>query len=309
MLTYLIILLDDTSVSFCGYINSRKDRRLIPLDVLRKGIIWGMKENLNIQFVYPNYSLPKEYCDLVETIDHTKIGPLGCGEKLDFIVVDTLRNIKRSQSQTYIWQCSLEELNKEMVAVKEALGNVQRLNMMLTDIHTWSQHEFSTYKVILEDLTDSVVELYQQGKNVQLNLLTDRLILESMNNCGAGDTSISLAPDGRFYVCPVFYPSECVGSIDYGVSIPNKQLYRIDHAPICRVCDAFQCQRCIWLNREMTGDNNTPSHQQCVAAHLERNASLRLKQKLKELGIKLKHTSEMKEIDYLDPFNIVNRWK
>lgn len=309
MLTYLIILLDDTSVSFCGHMNDRKDRQLIPLDVLRKGIIWGMKENLNIQFAYPDYSLPKEYCDLVETIDHTKIGPLGCGENLDFIVADTLRDINYSQIQTYIWQCSLEELNEEREAVKEAMGGVLRLNVMLTDVHTWGQQEFGTYKMILEELADRIVELYHQGNNVQLNLLTDRLILEAMNNCGAGDTSITLAPDGKFYVCPAFYPSECVGTIECGVNIPNKHHYLIDHAPICRECDAFQCQRCIWLNREMTGDNNTPSHQQCVAAHLERNASQQLIQKLKEQGIKLKHNNEIKEIDYLDPFNNINRWK
>lgn len=309
MLTYLIILLDDTSVSFCGHVNDRKDRQLIPLDVLRKGIIWGMKENLNIQFVYPDYPLLKEYCDLIETIDHTKIGLLECGENLDFIVVDNLRSINLSLNQAYIWQCSLDVLNKEKETVKEALGSVLRLNVMLTDIHAWGQQEFGIYKMILGELTDTIIELYQQGKNVQLNLLTDRLVLETMNNCGAGDTSITLAPDGRFYLCPAFYPSECVGTIDCGVNIPNKQLYRVDHAPICRECDAFQCQRCIWLNGKMTGDSNTPSHQQCVAAHLERNASRQLQQKLIEKGIKLKYHSEIKEIDYLDPFNIVNRWK
>ena len=55
MIQYLVILLDDTSVSFCHYKNDRKKRNLIPLDTLKTGIIYAMKENLNIQFVYPNY--------------------------------------------------------------------------------------------------------------------------------------------------------------------------------------------------------------------------------------------------------------
>lgn len=308
-MTYLIILLDDTSVSFCGCVNNRNNRRLIPLDILRKGIIWGMKENLNIQFVYPDYPLPKEYRELVETIDHAKIGPLECGENLDFAVVDNLKVTNDLPINAYIWQCSLEDMNQERETIKEALGYVFRLNVMLTDIYVWKQQEFSTYKMILEDLADEIFKLYQIGKNVQLNLLTDRLMLETMNNCGAGDTSISLGPDGKFYVCPAAYPSKCVGSLDDGMTIPNKHLYQIDHAPICRECDAFQCQRCIWLNEKMTGDSNTPSHQQCVAAHLERNASRKLQQKLIERGIKFKHNSEIKEIDYLDPFIIVNRWK
>lgn len=52
MLQYLVILLDDTSVSFCHYSNPIKERRLMPLDILKKGILWAMKENLMIQFVF-----------------------------------------------------------------------------------------------------------------------------------------------------------------------------------------------------------------------------------------------------------------
>ena len=60
MLTHLIILLDDTSVSYCHY-NGANERRLMSLDDLKAGIVWAMKENLNVQFVYPDYELPTEY--------------------------------------------------------------------------------------------------------------------------------------------------------------------------------------------------------------------------------------------------------
>ena len=46
---------------------------------------------------------------------------------------------------------------------------------------------------------------YVQGGNPQLNLLTDRIMLDRMNNCNAGWESITLASDGKFYVCPAFY--------------------------------------------------------------------------------------------------------
>ena len=74
MLQYLVILLDDTSVAFCHAENPLKERNLIPLDTLKKAILFGMKENLMIQYVYPEYDLPKEYIDVIESIDHTKIG-------------------------------------------------------------------------------------------------------------------------------------------------------------------------------------------------------------------------------------------
>lgn len=34
-----------------------------------------MKENLMIQFVYPDYELPQAYKDAIESIDHSKIMP------------------------------------------------------------------------------------------------------------------------------------------------------------------------------------------------------------------------------------------
>ena len=75
MLTYLIILLDDTSTSYCHYEVNRKECRLISLEDLRAGIVFAMKENLNVQFVYPDYELPQEYQETVESIDHSKIKP------------------------------------------------------------------------------------------------------------------------------------------------------------------------------------------------------------------------------------------
>ena len=311
MLTYLVILLDDTSVSYCHYDTGRRERRLIPLDVLKRGIVWAMKENLNIQFVYPDYPLPQDYRETVEMIDHMKIGPAGCGEALDVVVVDDLSAVALQSPTPFIWQCSLAELDKQKAPLKDVLRRVQRLNVMLTDVVTWRQAAFDTYKAILEDLAAFMAERYREGSVTQLNLLTDRLFLSAMNNCGAGDTSVTLAPDGRFYVCPAFYyaASPSIGSPESGLDIPNRQLYRLDHAPICRLCDAYQCRRCVWLNGELTGDANTPSHEQCVAAHLERNASRQLQLALQEHDVTLENSNDIKELDYLDPFNIANKWK
>ena len=72
---YLVILLDDTSVSYCHCENPYTERRPISFDDLKAGILYAMKENLMIQFVYPNYELPKEYLAVIDTIDHHEIVP------------------------------------------------------------------------------------------------------------------------------------------------------------------------------------------------------------------------------------------
>jgi len=136
------------------------------------------------------------------------------------------------------------------------------------------------------------------------------MMLKEMNNCGAGDTNITLAPNGKFYVCPAFYinnEEDGIGNIGHGLDIKNKQLYQLDHAPICSHCDAYQCKRCIWLNRETTLEVNTPSHEQCVVAHLERNASQNLLASIRKHGVFLPEM-QIKEIVYLDPFDKRNDW-
>ncbi|MEE1222143.1 MAG: CXXX repeat peptide maturase, partial [Bacteroidaceae bacterium] len=80
------------------------------------------------------------------------------------------------------------------------------------------------------------------------------------------------------------------------------------HAPICRHCDAYQCRRCVWLNRKTTYEVNTPGHEQCVVAHLERNASRELLNRIRRHGTFLPANEEIKEIDYLDPFNVKDEW-
>lgn len=307
MLTYLIILLDDTSVSYCHYDVERQERKLISLDDLKAGILFAMKENLNIQFIYPDYVLPKEYRDVIESIDHTKIGPVTCGEDLDVCVVKTFDFVSHKE-KAYLWRGNLDELVKEQQIIADLLPTISRLNVVLTDILKWKEKDFVSYKSVLEYLASRIVEHYQNGNSVQLNLLTDRLMIDKMNNCNAGDTSITLAPDGNFYICPAFYPDKKVGSLQEGLTIPNKQLYRLDHAPICRKCDAYQCRRCIWMNENSTMDCNTPSHEQCVVSHLERRASCLLLRYAAGKGVVIENAYGIEEINYLDPFNILNKW-
>ena len=313
MLTYLIIVLDDTSVSYCHYEANRKERRLISIDDLKAGIMFAMKENLNVQFVYPDYELPVEYLAAIDSIDHTDIKPVKNGDVADVVVLSGWDD-EVPEDATCIIHSSFGELSEHVTTINDWLRRITRLNVVLTDVDKFKDGDIDSYKKTLEALADGMMGLFQQGRNVQLNLLTDRLMLTEMNNCGAGDNNVTLAPNGKFYLCPAFYhedEKQSVGDRDLksGLNIKNPQLLRIDHAPICRQCDAYQCRRCIWMNQRLTMDANTPSHQQCVVAHLERNASRELQMKLYEAGIRLTDSHPIEEMTELDPFNIVNRWK
>lgn len=314
MIQYIVILLDDTSTSFCHYTNEKADRRLIPLQTLKDGICYAMKENLNIQFVYPNYKLPKEYLAAIDSIDHTDIYPAEMSDNADVVVFDSLIAAKDyvfKEEVAYLIRTDKVSLFNEYKIIGEILDKVTRLNIVITDIETFTEDDFMAYKSLLSNLAERVEQIYVSGKSPQLNLLTDRIMLEKMNNCRAGDTSVTLAPDGKFYVCPAFYLSAdgyTIGDMVNGLEIKNSQLYRLDHAPLCRRCDAWQCKRCIWMNRKTTLEVNTPSHEQCVVAHLERNASRKLLIDIRKHGKFMSGSEDIKEIDYLDPFDVKEEW-
>ncbi len=314
MLTYLIILLDDTATSYCHYDVNKTERRLIPLDDLRAGIIFAMKENLNVQIVYPNYELPQEYKEAIEAVDHVNIKPFGQNYDADVMVLEDWKGAKEPflEGKNIIMRTSREELAQNKDALKGLLGRTSRVNIVLTDVDTFTDNDIDGYKTLLENLAQHLASLYEQGVTPQLNLLTDRMVLGDMNNCNAGDTNVTLAPNGKFYLCPAFYydnEKDSIGDLQRGLDIKNPQLLRLDHAPICRICDAYQCKRCIWLNGKLTLDYNTPSHQQCVVAHIERNATRKMMLDLEKEGIRIDNAKPMEELTELDPFNIVNKWK
>lgn len=323
MLQYLIIQLDDTSTSYCHYINNKCDRKLISIGDLRAGILFGMKENLMIQYILPDYELPEEYLNVLESIDHTKITSSKSiyASVADVVVLNGWNNKYLFNNDcVYVLRVDKRTLFEKTPEIVKVLKYCTRLNLVITDIETFDDADFVTYKSVLICFSEELEKLYVEGCTSQLNLLTDRMMLDGMNNCNAGSECITLAPDGKFYVCPAFYlasekedyglgKAKCsVGSLEAGLDIKAPQLYKLSYAPLCRNCDAYHCKRCVWLNRKTTYEVNTPSHEQCVVAHLERNASRTLFMNIRKHRSFLPEKEEIKNISYLDPFDVRKEW-
>ena len=285
------------------------------LETLKRGILFGMTENFNIQIVYPPYTIPDEYNQAIDSINCVRIKPAKECANANAVVfnnLDEVDNLTLKEGVYYILRIDKKTLFDRYDKVSLLLEDVRRLNIVITDIESFNKDDFTRYENVLKHLNEKIKELYSQGKVPQCNILTDRIMLTKMNNCGAGETSITLAPDGKFYACPAFYlcdSDRSLGDLKSGLNIKNPQLYRLDHAPICRHCDAFQCHRCVWLNRKATLEINTPSHEQCVIAHLERNASRELQMELAKSTNIFSSYEEINEIKYLDPFEIKKEWK
>lgn len=312
MMEYLVILLDDTAPSYCAYEVPSRESRLISTEDLKAGITFALKENLRVQFVCPDRALPPEYRALMETVGHSRIQLADCAERGTEVAVfngwDNLEGYPYAPETAYILRTGKEEFFRQYPQIAGILERVARLNVIITDIETFGEEDFPRYAATLRILSGSVLTLFLQGKRPQLNLLTDRLMLEEMNNCNAGWKNITLAPDGRFYICPAFYyenEPKCVGSLKTGLHIGDACLYRPDYAPICRRCDAYHCRRCIWQNKKTTLEVNIPSREQCITAHIEREAARCLLDELHKHGL-FANREEIKELSYPDPLDTMD---
>lgn len=309
MLKYLIIPLADNAVSFCNYSNSCRSTALISSQTLSRAITWAMKENLCVQFLYPEAQIPEELDTIIKGVDHADIVPITAESSmlLKRAVVIVTENFDAKffeSSKLYVVRTTLADFLSNEKKVRQIIRKVSRLNIVFTDIAEQNRQNIDAYGVILEKLIDNVAIEYEKGHNVQLNIISDRIMLTKMNNCNAGIENITLAPNGKFYLCPAFIsePDLSCGTLETGLTIINNQLLDVKNAPICKRCDAWQCKRCVWLNRKLTRELITPGWQQCVMAHYERNAGRKLLERLRKQSPNFMEEVDIPEIDYLDPF-------
>lgn len=306
MLKYLIVLLDDGAASFCHYNPRTASDKLISTKSLQQAVNFALKENLMVQFVYSDKPLPSGYEKIINSVDHINLKPYSSAGEEDQAIIDIRSyNGETFDSESAIVRGTLNEISGNIDIIASLLRAHKRVNCVLTDINSLSESDMPIYESFLDNLTGIIAAEFKINNVIpSVNILTDRLALTKMNNCNAGVESLTVAPDGKFYICPAFYyDGETDLARDYdGVKIPNAELYRIDHAPICRICDAFQCHRCIWQHRLKTLEVNTPGHMQCVIAHIERNASRKLLCQLRALAPDIP-LADIPGIDYLDPFD------
>ncbi len=310
MFKYLIVQLSDSSVSYCNY-NASEAKNIISIENLKSGLLWGVKQGMDIQILFPDDDLPDDYNAVMADYDFVSIRS-ELKSEADIVVLKSwmsLHNLNRVSTPAILHTTINEFLNNYNLIV-DHLWKFSRLNVSFSDVCNFRDEDVKSYEKALMTISDKIIENYQSGGLSQFNLLTDRIILSDMNNCNAGVESITLAPDGKFYICPAFYLAESssVGDPVVGVHIPNQRLLQIENAPICRICDAFQCRRCVWLNKKLTNEMNTPGHEQCIMSHIERRVSGNLLERMRLYG-EFAPDISIPDLDYLDPFEKIIKYE
>ena len=318
-MNYLIVILDHHAPSFCCYHTQRKNdgNPLMPLEVLQRVVDFAIRHRLSLNFLYGHDALPRAYEQLIETTAHIKLMPLaqaGSPDDAVFIIdagsdLAHLDKLDEGDLNNLILRVGKRDLHSIVATSERLIGKFKRLNVILEDIATFDAAAFSLYEVQLAGLRQLVEDEYRKGNLIEVSVVSDRMFLTNMNNCNAGVDHVTVAPNGRLYLCPAFYydnEDDSIGELGAEIAIGNGRLLELDRAPICRNCDAYQCKRCIYLNKKLTSEHNTPSHQQCVGAHLERNASRQLRIRLGTDFFAEDRPPQIPAIDYLDPFDLIS---
>ena len=271
----IVVLLSDESTPFCVLSNIKGENAIMPIAYLNAIIDKAKTEGRHLEFVYPKAPLPEEYTNLINSVPHTAIIPVNSAYgQGDVIVVNGWSEIPLigHPDAFYVFRTSLDEFCHNIDGLLPLLKLASRLNIVFTDEYAFSQSDLLLYEDAIHELKELVLIEWEKGRQTKVNLITERLFLDEMCNCDAGWKSVTLAPNGSFYICPSFYydnPADKCGDIINGLDIKNLLLYKLNHSPICRDCNAYHCNRCVFISKKKTLEVNTPSFEQCEKSRIE----------------------------------------
>lgn len=321
MLKYLIVILANSSVSFCNYRSGNKlnkKKNLIPLPALKNAVVFALKHNLKVNFLYPDFRVGKKYESIIEDVENVKIVPFNLIDAYkDSIVVLKTGDVEsfcllKNKDANVILSIEFNEINSLFPVIKKLIPKSKRINLVIHNIENFKEDDYEKYLTQLDKISGLLLKSKSLNEIPELNFLTDRMLITEMNNCNAGLSHITVAPNGKVYTCPAFYhenPLNNHGDLNNNIFLKNKRLLELKYSPVCRVCDAYHCKRCVFLNKKFTSEINIPSHQQCIVSHTEREASRILLDKLKTKSNINSEFTSISKLDYNDPFVIAEKNK
>ncbi|MBQ0050900.1 MAG: CXXX repeat peptide maturase [Treponema sp.] len=309
MIESINVLLSDDSVQFCHYTTEKKNAaKWLSIKDLKECFEYSKANKININVVFPESPIPQDIKSVLENEDYCSIQHYSEHNIADVNVLyaNDIEHSTFNNSEEFVFIILIEkkDVAKYPVILKQMQKKFKKLSFIITDIEFWTEKDLINYENVLNTCFDLLVSIYKDTKEKlpEINFVTDRWFLVQENSCNAGIRHYTLAPDGNIYLCPAFYfaNKQDIGNIG-NVKILNEHLLKYDYAPICKECDAYHCNRCVFQNKISTNELNIPSYQQCVISHLERELSRKLLCKLKLLNPLFNQIIDFKENNYTDP--------
>jgi len=315
--THLLVLLEKGAVPFCAYDNARfgSEPEWMPVNLLQTIVREARKLQTALTLVFGKKRPPVPIEKLVESTEHAKIVPLALEKTypdavlvLEADEVTSFTALNGSFDRNIILRLTRTNLSSCAALFEALAGKFRRLSIQLVGVEYFTQADFAVYERALQMMADSLGAFYREGQAVELNVLSDRMMLMGMRNCDAGVKHFTIAPNGKTYICPAFYYDDedsFIGDVKKGSAAKPVAGVEFRRAPLCSRCDAFHCKRCVYLNQKTTLELNVPSEQQCAVAHMEREASRRLMNELRSIE-PFRTIPLIPELNYCDPLELID---
>lgn len=312
----LYFLLSDDYITYCCYANTDKTDRKMKEEIIFKGLDYAQENFMTPIFVHSVDSEYLEFKKEYEAYDILHIIPIKYFNRAKdhgfkrILPVYDMKNIWNEKVfiDNIILNVKADEINKLNKAINELIKFTNRININITGLDRYFNEE--EYKKQMKKISNVLVKEWEDKQTFkEVNLLTDLLFLEKHDNCQAGENTFVLSPLGKIYTCCADFSNvedHFIGDIIQGITKEyGARLYKVENSNLCRVCDAYQCKDCIYINRENTREYNVSPSFQCRKSHIEREISLDLKNRLEDCSIiSSEKTSEMKASRYLDPVSM-----
>ena len=318
---HALVILENGAVPFCYYENphfhSFAEPQRMPAGLLAGIVRHARKKQISLTFLLGKTRPPAKLERLLNSIDHAKIVPPSLEKSYPdgVVVLDAdesflFPELSNSLERNIILRVGKQGLNKCNALFESLAGKFKRLGIHLVGVDYFTPDDFAVYEKELCKIRTALGQLYRDGQAIEVNVLTDRIMLTSMRNCDAGVKHITVAPNGKCYICPAFYydnENSFVGEFDDKNGFPLMRVTGVDlpSAPLCARCDAYHCKRCVFLNKKTTLELNVPSEQQCTVAHIEREASRQLSIDLASVE-PFRRMPRIAELNYRDPLELID---
>jgi CXXX repeat peptide maturase len=181
-------------------------------------------------------------------------------------------------------QEALSELASLVINLLESYGDV---SIRHPDLLRYTQEDFKTYQIQLHEVAEWLLNKGDTWPEYRVDVLMEGFTLEEFQECGAGNTSLAVGPDGCLYICPAAFQAEwrSCGHISKDLNIPNRHLFTRHYALPCRdKCHAVHCARCVFINKQVTFEYCVPAKTVCQLKHIELNSQVWLAKKAIKQG-------------------------
>lgn len=282
VMKYLFFITADNIIPHCGYKTKKESEIKMSKEVFEKGMEYcyrnsmipiflgkmdhGFKHEKNLHVdVFPPEQFTENDEDFFRTIMSHESGN-----------IDKTRN--SAISSLCFDKDTLENLYDDIVTL---FGCSKRVNIYPKEIVGWADDDFVKYQEVMIKVAEYIKFNRDKGKVFSLNVLSDNSKFDFHNSCGAGKTSLALAPDGELYYCPAFYfaPTEyrnSLGNIFETSFYPGNPLLKNSRLPFCSSCDKNACQICVYENVLATGEMGTPASNYCRYMNINVDVSNKL---------------------------------